>query len=108
MTRKLRARINFAIGFTGKVGSNYDTKGLHYANTRAGYWDTPQEGKYYGFPLMGSGYIESPDKPAELASLFTQQLIDRIGQAEAMKVLRGEEKKLRKETKLVTASCDKA
>lgn len=79
---------NFAIGFTGEPGE-YDTKGLMYANTRAGYWGTPQEGKYYGFALMGSGYIECPERPMEPRSLFTQQLIERIGKEEAKAVLEG-------------------
>jgi hypothetical protein len=79
---------NFAIGFAGSSGSDYGTRGLHYANTRAGYWGTPQEGKYYGYPLMGNGHIESPGAPVEPASLFTQQLIDRIGPEQAMNVLR--------------------
>jgi hypothetical protein len=79
---------NFAIGFTGKYNKeDFDPLQLWYANTRAGYWGPPQEGKYYGFALMGSGYIESPDKPAEPASLFIQQLIDRIGREQALKVL---------------------
>jgi hypothetical protein len=36
---------------------------------------------------MGSGHIESPGKPVEPSSLFIQQLIDRIGKEQAMKVL---------------------
>jgi hypothetical protein len=79
---------NFAIGFRGAVNpEGYETKGLMYANNRAGYWGTPQEGKYYGYALMGSGHIESPDKPVEPASLFTQQLIERIGAEQAAQVL---------------------
>lgn len=79
---------NFAIGFTGKYRQeSFDPKELWYANTRAGYWGTPREGKYYGHALMGNGYIESPDKPVEPVSLFVQQLIDRIGREQAMKVL---------------------
>ena len=79
---------NFAIGFTGEYKEeNFDPMGLWYANTRAGYWGTPREGKYYGYALMGNGYIESPDQPVEPASLFVQQLIDRIGMKQAMKVL---------------------
>jgi len=79
---------NFAIGYTGEILEEYDTQGLWYANTRAGYWGTPAEGKYYGFALMGSGYIESPGGPVEPASLFTQQLIDRIGKKQAAEVLK--------------------
>jgi hypothetical protein len=78
---------NFAIGYTGTFDESTGTRALAYANTRAGYWGTPQEGKYYGYALMGSGYIESPDAPVEPASLFIQQLIDRIGEEQAMKVL---------------------
>jgi hypothetical protein len=78
---------NFAIGFTGTLKDEYSTGGLSYANTRAGYWGTPKEGKYFGFAIMGDGYIESPDAPVEPASLFKQQLIDRIGKARAMQVL---------------------
>jgi len=79
---------NFAIGFTGDPESDYETKGLMYANTRAGYWGTPQEGKYYGYPLMGSGHIESPTAPVEPRSLFLQQLIERIGEEQAKAVLK--------------------
>ena len=79
---------NFAIGYTGSTESSYSTDGLRYANDRSGYWETPQEGKYYGFALMGSGHIESPDGPVEPASLFEQQLIDRIGEERAMEVLK--------------------
>lgn len=79
---------NFAIGFTGEyIKESFEPMGLWYANTRAGYWGTPHEGKYYGYALMGNGYIESPDKQVEPASLFVQQLIDRIGKEQAMKVL---------------------
>jgi hypothetical protein len=78
---------NFAIGYTGPDKGDYETGGVWYANTRSGYWGTPQEGKYYGYALMGSGYIESPDAPVEPASLFEQQLIDRIGREQAMAVL---------------------
>ncbi|MDF1573435.1 MAG: hypothetical protein P1P82_17640 [Bacteroidales bacterium] len=79
---------NFAIGFTGEYSKEtFDPMELWYANTRAGYWGTPREGKYYGFALMGNGHIECPDKPAAPASLFVQQLIDRIGSEQAMKVL---------------------
>jgi len=78
---------NFAIGFTGTVKDGYDTGGLYYANTRAGYWGTSKEGKYYGFAIMGDGYIESPDAPVEPRSLFVKQLIDRIGIERAVEVL---------------------
>ena len=79
---------NFAIGFTGEYKKDhFDPIQLWYANTRPGYWGTPQEGKYYGYALMGNGHIESPGKQVEPASLFIQQLIDRIGKEQAMKVL---------------------
>jgi hypothetical protein len=79
---------NFAIGYSGEYKKEYfEPMGIWYANTRAGYWGTPQEGKYYGYALMGNGHIESPGKPVEPASLFVQQLIDRIGREQAMKVL---------------------
>lgn len=78
---------NFAIGFTGSKKEIYTAGGLHYANTRAGYWGAPQEGKFFGYAAMGNGYIESPDKPVEPDSLFEQQLIDRIGKEKAMQVL---------------------
>ena len=79
---------NFAIGFTGKKKSSYSTGGVKYANDRSGYWGTPWEGVYYGYAAMGSGYIESPDKPVKPDSLFEQQLIDRIGKEAARAVLR--------------------
>jgi hypothetical protein len=79
---------NFSIGFTGDFNEeSFDPVQLWYANTRPGYWGTPQEGKYYGYAIMGSGHIESPGKPVNPASLFIQQLIDRIGKEQAMKVL---------------------
>jgi len=78
---------NLAIGYTGDKLEDVSTGGLWYANTRAGYWGTPREGKFYGYPLMGSGYIESPDAPVEPQSLYIQQLIDRIGLTQAMRVL---------------------
>jgi hypothetical protein len=78
---------NFAVGFAGKPLEEYDASGLVYANTRSGYWGTPQEGKCFGYALMGNGYIESPDGPAKPESLFVQQLIDRIGKEQAAKVL---------------------
>ncbi|RMD75672.1 MAG: hypothetical protein D6820_14210, partial [Lentisphaerae bacterium] len=82
-----RGENNFAIGYTGKLQKEYNTGTLYYANTRAGYWGTPKEGRYYGYAAMGSGHIESPDKPANPESLFIQQLIDRIGKAKAMAIL---------------------
>lgn len=36
---------------------------------------------------LGSGHIESPDAPVQPASLFEQQLVDRIGRERAMAVL---------------------
>lgn len=79
---------NIAIGFTGKYDKEkFDPLQLWYANTRAGYWGTLQEGKYYGYALMGSGHIESPGQAVEPASLFLQQLIDRIGKDMALEVL---------------------
>ena len=79
---------NFAIGYRGTYDPTTGTEALRYANDRAGYWGTPREGKYYGFALMGSGHIESPDKPVEPGSLFKQQLIDRIGEERAASVLK--------------------
>ncbi|PXA03523.1 hypothetical protein DDZ13_11100 [Coraliomargarita sinensis] len=79
---------NFAIGFTGDPQREHGTKGLMYANNRAGYWGTPREGKYYGFPVMGSGHIESPTAPVEPRSLFVRQLIERIGEERAKAVLK--------------------
>ena len=79
---------NFAIGFRGPMMDEYDPGGVVYANTRAGYWGTPREGAYYGFSLMGNGYIESPDRPVKPDSLFVQQLIERIGEAKALQVLK--------------------
>lgn len=79
---------NFAIGYRGTYDPKTGPAALRYANDRAGYWGTPQEGKYYGFALMGSGHIESPDKPVEPGSLFKQQLIDRIGKEKAAEVWR--------------------
>jgi hypothetical protein len=78
---------NFAIGYSGEQTEGFSTDGLWYANTRAGYWGTPQEGKFYGHALMGNGYIESPTAPVEPGSLFVQQLIERIGLDQAMYVL---------------------
>jgi len=78
---------NFAIGFTGQVKESYDTNSLYYANTRAGYWGTPNEGKYYGFAIVGNGHIESPLAAVEPRSLFKQQLIDRIGETRAKKII---------------------
>jgi hypothetical protein len=79
---------NFAIGYRGTFNPATGTKALEYANTRAGYWGTPGEGKFYGYALMGSGYIESPDGPVKPDSLFVQQLIDRIGADQAATVLK--------------------
>ena len=78
---------NFAIGYRGTFDPQTGTNGLRYANDRAGYWGTPQEGKFFGYALMGSGHIESPDQPVTPGSLFEQQLIDRIGAAGAKAVL---------------------
>jgi hypothetical protein len=83
---------NFAIGYSGDKKEGFDHKGIMYSNNRSGYWGTPQEGKFYGYALMGSGYIESPGAPVKPKSLFTQQLIDRIGREQAMIVLEGKEK----------------
>jgi hypothetical protein len=79
---------NFAIGYRGTFDPKTGLDALRYTNDRAGYWGTPQEGKYYGFALMGSGHLESPDKPVEPGSLFKQQLIDRIGADKAAAVLK--------------------
>ncbi len=78
---------NFAVGSAGKPLEEYDPKGLVYANTRAGYWGTPKEGKHFGYALMGNGYIESPDGQVKPESLFVQQLIDRIDEEQAVRVL---------------------
>jgi hypothetical protein len=78
---------NFAIGYRGTFDPATGTQGLRYANDRAGYWGTPQEGRFYGFALMGSGHIESPDGPVKPDSLFEQQLIDRIGKDRAGRVI---------------------
>lgn len=78
---------NFAIGYTG-TRTEFGVGGLWYGNTRAGYWGTPREGKFYGYALMGSGHIESPDKPVEPRSLFKAQLIERIGKEKAEAVLK--------------------
>ena len=77
---------NFAIGYIGDR-KEFDSFEIYYPNTRAGYWGTPKEGKFYGYALMGSGYIESPAAPAEPGSLFIQQLIERVGLDQAMRVL---------------------
>lgn len=79
---------NFAIGYRGTFDPATGTQGLRYANDRAGYWGTPGEGKFYGYALMGSGYMESPDRPVTPDSLFVQQLIDRIGSERATAVLK--------------------
>jgi hypothetical protein len=78
---------NFAIGYKGGHVEERDTEGLWYANERAGYWGTAREGKFFGHALMGSGHIESPDRPVEPDSLFEQQLTDRIGRSNAEHVL---------------------
>ena len=79
---------NFAIGYAGPKKDDYGAGGLMYANTRSGYWGTSKEGAYYGFALMGNGYIESPDKPVKPDSLFVQQLTERIGKEKADAVLK--------------------
>lgn len=79
---------NFAIGYRGSFDPDTGTEALHYANTRAGSWGTPHEGKFFGYALMGSGHIESPDGPVKPESLFEQQLIDRIGREKASRVLK--------------------
>jgi hypothetical protein len=79
---------NFAIGYTGEILEEYNIRRLYEANTWAGSWGTAQEGAYYGFAHMGTGYIESPDTPVKPDSLFVQQLIDRIGRAKATAVLK--------------------
>ena len=63
-------------------------QGLHYANTCAGYWGSPREGKYYGYAAQGNGHIESLDKPATPGSLFEPQLVERIGKSRAQEVLK--------------------
>jgi hypothetical protein len=78
---------NFAIGYTGPKRDEYDRKGIEFSNTRGGYWGTEREGKFFGYALMGNGYIESPDAPVEPRSLFTQQLIERIGREKAFAAL---------------------
>ena len=93
---------NFAIGYRGTFDPETGTNGLRYANDRAGYWGTPQEGKFYGFALMGSGYIESPDGPVKPDSFFEQQLIDRIGSDKAASVLRSTSGKISTATSKVT------
>jgi hypothetical protein len=79
---------NFAVGYRGSFDPATGTHALRYANDRAGYWGTPQEGRFFGYALMGSGHIESPDRPVTPDSLFEQQLIDRIGAAKARAVLK--------------------
>jgi hypothetical protein len=79
---------NFAIGYRGIFDPATGTGALRYANDRAGYWGTPQEGKFHGHALMGSGHIESPDRPVTPDSLFVQQLIERIGKERADAVLK--------------------
>jgi hypothetical protein len=79
---------NFAIGYTGEIRDDYPTARLEYANDRSGYAGTPKEGVYKGFPLMGAGYIEHPERPVAPQSLFMQQLIERIGMDRAVKVMK--------------------
>ncbi|MCC5843534.1 MAG: hypothetical protein JJU05_04710 [Verrucomicrobia bacterium] len=79
---------NFAIGFRGEYEKGSGTGMLYYSNTRAGYWGTPKEGKYFGCALMGSGHIESPDRPVSPDSLFEQQLIEHLGAEQAAAVLK--------------------
>lgn len=81
------AENNFAIGYRGKTSNKYSTRFLRYGNDWSNYKNTPFEGRYIGFALMGTGYIESPENPVEPGSLFKQQLIDRIGKEKAMRVL---------------------
>jgi hypothetical protein len=95
---------NFAIGYRGTFDPRTGTTGLRYANDRAGYWGTPQEGKFYGFALMGSGHIESPDGPVKPDSLFEQQLIDRIGRDQAESVLGSPSGKISSATSRVAPS----
>lgn len=95
---------NFAIGYRGTFDPQTGTDGLRYANDRAGYWSTPQEGKFYGSALMGGGYIESPEGPVKPDSLFEQQLIDRIGRDNAEEVLRSQGGKVSTATSQVAPS----
>lgn len=94
---------NFAIGYRGTFDPETGTDGLRYSNDRAGYWGTPQEGKFYGFALMGSGYIESPQGSVKPDSLFEQQLIDRIGREKAQSVLESKSAKISTATSQQTA-----
>jgi len=80
---------NFAIGYAGVIRDTYPTNRLEYANARSGYSGTPKAGVYKGFALMGTGFIEHPDRQVEPQSLFMQQLIDRIGSERAEQVING-------------------
>jgi len=82
---------NFAIGYSGEIREEYSTYRLEYANDRSGYKGTPKAGVYKGVPLMGTGYIEHPEKQVVPQSLFMQQLIDRIGSELATQVMNGKE-----------------
>ena len=79
---------NFSFGYTGGTPDPEAVKGsLGYANNRAGYWGTPQEGKFYGYAVVGSGHIENPDSPMPIQSLFRAQLAERIGEEQMKKIL---------------------
>jgi hypothetical protein len=81
---------NFAIGYTGEKLDEYPVKQLGYANKNADRYEGKhgKKAEYKGFALMGNGFIEVPDRPVEPRSLFTQQLIDRIGEKKARQVLK--------------------
>ena len=81
---------NFAIGYTGEKKDSYPTNYLGYANNNVDRYEGKRgkKAEYKGFALMGNGFIEAPDRPVNPKSLFTQQLIDRIGEDQAMKVLK--------------------
>ncbi|MFH4968322.1 alpha/beta hydrolase fold domain-containing protein [Gaetbulibacter sp. M240] len=78
---------NFAIGYSGEIHDSYPTDRLEYANARSGYLGTPNAAVYKGFVLMGSGYIEHPDRRVAPRSLFIQQLEDRIGSKRLARVM---------------------
>jgi hypothetical protein len=82
---------NFAIGYTGEIRDEYSTYRLEYANDRSGYEGTSKAGVYKGVPLMGTGYIEHPERVVTPESLFMQQLVDRIGRERAAQVMNGRE-----------------
>jgi hypothetical protein len=86
------AENNFAIGYKGEKLDEYPTNLLNYSNIRSNYVGTPREGVYKGVALMGNGFIEHPDRAVTPESLFTQQLIDRIGAEQAAMVLSPVEK----------------